>query len=607
MESIVQSLAGIVVAGVLAQWIAWRAGLPSILLLLAVGILAGPVLGWLDPDALFGDLLLPLVSLSVAVILYEGGLSLRLGELRHVGTMVRNLCTIGVVVTWAGGTLFARWCFDVPWNMALLLGALFIVTGPTVIGPMLRQIRPHRSVGTALKWEGIVTDPLGVMVTILVFEVILHGLEGANPVRGVAFTLGMGSLYGVLAGLGMGFLLRRHLLPDHLQNPVSLMLVFVVFGASEQLQPESGLLAVTVMGVTLANQRRVDIRHIVEFKESLQVLLLAVLFVLLAARIDREMLLEISWRHVLFLGALVVVVRPVSVLLSGLGTPMAWRERFFVALVAPRGIVSAALASVIALEFAEHDVADAAMIVPLAFFVIVGTVLVYGTGAPFVARWLGVSSAAHKGLLILGAHEWARALAETLQRVGGDVLLVDTNRNHVGAARMTGLEAVGENILTEGALEDIDLSDRGVFLALTPNDEVNSLACVRLAEVFGRANVYQLETADATEGEDELEVGGRRLFDEDVTYRSITRRHREGWVFKSTRLSQDFTIDDYHELYGADALPLFVVSEDESIVPFDSKLPLQAREGQKLVGLVPGDADPPGRARRRDEAPTDEG
>ena len=605
MEAVVQSLAGIVVAGVLAQWIAWRAGLPSILLLLAVGIVAGPVLGWLDPDALFGDLLLPLVSLSVAVILYEGGLSLRLSELRHVGTMVRNLCTIGVVVTWAGGTLFARWFFDVPWDMALLLGALFIVTGPTVIGPMLRQIRPRRSVGTALKWEGIVTDPLGVMVTILVFEVILHGLEGANPVRGVAFTLGMGSIYGVLAGLAMGFLLRRHLLPDHLQNPVSLMLVFVVFGASEQLQPESGLLAVTVMGVTLANQRRVDIHHIIEFKESLQVLLLAVLFVLLAARIEREMLLQISWRHAAFLGALIVLVRPAAVLLSGVGTPMSWRERFFVSLVAPRGIVSAALASVIALEFAEHDVADAGMIVPLAFFVIVGTVIVYGVGAPFVARWLGVSSAAHRGLLILGAHDWSQALAQTLQRVGGDVLLVDTNRGHVRTARMNGLEAVGENILTEGSLEEIDLSDRGTFLALTPNDEVNSLACVRLAEVFGRANVYQLETADASEGEDELEVGGRRLFDEDVTYSSIARRHREGWIFKSTQLSEDFTIDDYHELYGAHALPLFVVTEDESIVPFDSNLPLRAREGQKLVGLVPGDADPPGRARRRREAKAD--
>ena len=587
METILVSLVAIVAVGVLAQWIAWRVGVPSILLLLGVGIVAGPVSGWLDPDALFGELLLPLVSLSVAIILYEGGLSLRLRELRQVGRVVRNLCTIGAAVTWFGGALFARWLFEVPWTMALLLGALFIVTGPTVIGPLLRQIRPRRSVATALKWEGIVTDPLGVMVAVLVFEVILHGIDGANPARGVAVTLGLGSVLGIVSGLVLGFLLRRHLLPDHLQNPVSLMLVLVVFGASESVQPESGLLAVTVMGVVLANQRNVDVRHIVEFKESLQVLLLAVLFVLLSARIDREVLFDLSWRHPAFLAALVLVVRPAAVLVSTWGTSMPWRERAFIALVAPRGIVSAAMASVLALQLAEHDTENARMIVPIAFFVIVGTVVLYGLGAPWFARLLGMSAKAHRGLLILGAQDWVRALAKLLQQVEGDVLLIDANRRNVSTARMDGLTVSQENILAEGALEDIDLSGRGVFLALTPNDEVNSLACLRMAEVFGRGNVYQLATADESRSETEWELGGRSLFDDDWTHHEIARRFRSGWVFKATKLSETFKLADYREIYGDEVLPMFVVTGGGAIVPYDPDLPLRPREGDKLVGMVP--------------------
>ena len=586
MEGMVQSLAAIVVAGVLAQWVAWRLGLPSILLLLLVGIAAGPVFGLLEPDALFGNLLLPFVALSVAIILYEGGLSLRLRELREVGDVVRNLCTIGVLVTWGGGSLLARALFDVTWAMAFLLGALFIVTGPTVVGPLLRQIRPRASVSNALKWEGIVTDPLGVMVAIVVFEVVLHGVRDADPLLGIGVILGLGGVLGTLAAVGLGWLLRRHLLPDYLQNPVSLMLVLLIFGASESVQSESGLMAVTVMGVVLANLPRVDVRHIVEFKESLQVLLLAVLFVLLSARIEREMLLQIGWAHAAFLAGLILVVRPAAVFLSTLRSSMNWRERAFVALVAPRGIVSAALASVLALELGEHGAPGADRIVPLAFFVIVGTVIFYGLGAPLFARWLGVSASARRGLLVLGAHDWGRALVKTLQAVGADVLLVDANRRNVRSARMEGLHVTQENILAEGSLEDIDLSGRGAFLALTPNDEVNSLACLRMADVFGRSSVYQLQMADESGTDTELELGGRRLFDQAVTYREMARRHAEGQVFKRTKLTEAFTLGDFRERYGDDALPLFVVQTDGTIVPLDPALPLEPREGQTLVGLV---------------------
>jgi NhaP-type Na+/H+ or K+/H+ antiporter len=586
MDTVLYTLIAIVVLGVLAQWIAWRFRLPSILLLLSIGILAGPVFGILDPDRLLGELLLPVVSLSVAIILYEGGLSLRFRELKEVGSVVRNLCTIGVAVTWAGAASAVHLVFGVPWSFALLVGALFIVTGPTVIGPMLRQIRPAGGVGPILKWEGIVTDPLGVMIAVLAFESLIHHGGGMGAAKGVALTIGLGSACGVVAAGIFVFLLQRHLIPDHLQSPASLMLLFLIYGACESAQPESGLFAVTVMGLALANQRRVDIRHVVEFKESLQLLLLAAVFIILAARIDRSYVTEISWRHFLFLGVLMFVVRPAAVLASSIGTRVPWNERFFLMFVAPRGIVSAALASILALQLAEQGFEHARLLIPLTFFVIIATVVAYGLLAPLAARWFGLASTASRGLLLLGAHDWARDMATALQKTGADVLLVDSNRRHVTHARIGGLDARVRNALVEGELEDLDLSGKGTFLALTSNDEVNALACERMTEIFGRSGVFQLVTDQEAARGEELDAGGRRLFGPEVTYKGIGQRVREGWTFKTTPLSVEFTLEDYRARYGEDAIPLFVIEDDGDIRVVTAELAILPRRDERLVALV---------------------
>ena len=590
METVLFTLIAIVVLGVSAQWIAWRLGLPSILLLLTIGLIAGPIGGFVDPDRLLGEMLMPVVSISVAIILFEGGLTLRLRELRQVGPVVRNLSTVGAAITWLGGALSAHFIFGLESRFALLVGALFIVTGPTVIGPMLSQIRPGGGVGPTLKWEGIVTDPLGVMVAILVFESIAQ--HAADPVRGLLLTVGLGSAVGALGAWILAYLLQHHLLPDHLQNPGSLMLVLLVFGVCEAAQPEAGLFATTVMGIVLANQKRADVRHIIEFKESLQVLLLALLFIVLSARVDRELVREVSWRHGVFLASLLFLVRPLGVFLCTLRTKMPWNERAFLCFVAPRGIVSAAMASVIALDLTEQGMDQAKMIVPLAFFVIIGTVAIYGISAPFAARALGLSSESSRGILILGAQNWARALTKTLTSVGGEVLLVDSNPRNVSKARMEGLTASRENFLAEGSLDELDLNGKGTFLAMTSNDEVNALACQRMEELFGRSGVFQLVSEQETSGEAEFEHGGRRLFGEHVTFAQIARRHRRGWVFKATGLSEAFTLEDYRELYGKDALPLFVVTELGAIRVFDAGLKMTPKEGQKLVGLVPPEPVP---------------
>jgi hypothetical protein len=319
--------------------------------------------------------------------------------------------------------------------------------------------------------------------------------------------------------------------------------------------------------------------------------LLALLFIVLSARVDRDMLAQISWRHGVFLAALMLLVRPAAVLASTLGTRMPWNERVFLCFVAPRGIVSAAMASVIALELGHQGVVEASMLVPLAFFVIIGTVLIYGLTAPIAARVLGLSSTASRGLVILGAHAWARDLAKTLGSVGGDVLLVDTNARNIAKARMDGLDARRENLLAEGSIEELDLSGKGIFLAMTSNDEVNALACLRMEELFGRVGVFQLVAEEETEGEAGFELGGRRLFGGHVTFREIGRRHRQGWRFKATPLSETFDLEAYRQVYGQDALPLFVVVDDGSIVVVDANLPVTPREDQRLVGLVPPESE----------------
>lgn len=594
MEGILFRLVAVVVVGVGAQWLSWRLGFPSILLLLLCGILAGPVTGILDPDAILGDLLVPVVSLSVALILFEGGLSLRFRELRRVESVVGRISTLGAAITWLLATVLAVYLFDLPWRMGAVLGAIFLVTGPTVVGPLLRAIRPSGSVGHVLKWEGIVTDPIGAILAVLIFESLLLGNQDDTTrvtLAAAARTVFLGGGIGLAAAWVFLQMLRWHLIPDFLHNSFSLMLVFLAFAGGHMVQHEGGLLTVTVMGIALANQSRVKIAHIVEFKEDLRVLLISFLFIVLAARLSPEHLQAVGWRHLVFLAGLILVVRPLTVLFSTLGSGVSWRERAFLASVAPRGIVSAAMASVLALELHHRGYEEAELFVPLAFTVIIGTVVIYGLGAGPIARWLGVADSNQQGVLILGAHAWARQLGLALKE-HVPVLMVDSNRHNVSQARMAGLRAQHGNLLGEHFVETLDLAGLGRHLALTSNDEVNALACLHMEEVFGRSEVYQLVEEDPEDGQ---ELGGRRLFAGDASFPQIQRMLRAGAVFKSTKLSDEFDLQKYREHYGADALPMFVLDEGSGtlrVLTIDiQRLPEADRT---LISLVlPRDEDSP--------------
>jgi NhaP-type Na+/H+ or K+/H+ antiporter len=604
-ETPLVALALIIVLGAAAQWLAWRARLPSILLLLVFGFLAGPVAraiapGYaIDPDKLFGWLLLPVISLSVAVILFEGGLSLDFRELRGVGSVVRNLVIIGALATWGIATAAAHFMVGLDFRVAALAGAVLIVTGPTVVLPMLRLVRPNGPVGPILKWEGIIIDPLGALLAVLVFEVVVVGRGGDAPAYvGLALlkTVGIGGGLGLLAAGVLTLAIHRYWIPDFLHTSITLMLVAATFAAANMVQSEAGLLAVTIMGVALANQRWADMRPIAEFKENLQVFLLSALFILLSARLRLEDVRGVGLETLAFVLVLVLVGRPVSVFLSTLGSKLRRSERLFLMGMAPRGIVAAAVASVFALALERAGHTQASLLVPLTFATIIGTVLIYGVAAPVLAARLGLADRNPQGALIAGATPLAQAIAGGLEKLGFRTVLVDTNRGNVAAARLAGLKAHTGSILGERVLDEIDLGGLGRLLALTPSNEVNVLAVRRFVRIFGRAEVYQLPLKTDARGRSGLEkhLHGRWLFQNDATYAGLEALLARGATVKATKLTEAFDFRAFREQNGADAVPLFVVAENTRLTVLATDQKTEPRPGQTLISLVvPAEARQP--------------
>ena len=690
-------LAGVVAAGVAAQWTAWRLRLPAILLLLAAGFAFGriPVGGptddvtegaaqavaagdenigdkgrVIDPDdrpnaadddATVGDgttgggaggeagvvaetdpdesplegrgggaviperLLTPAVALAVAVILFEGGLTLRFRELAEVGTAALGLCTAGAAITGVLAALAAKALVFDTWGLAILAGSIFTVTGPTVIVPLLRQIRPSARVGAVAKWEGIVIDPVGAVLAVLAFEVIVLGPRAATTVVPLTIlkTAAVGSLVGVGVGWAMSVLFQRHWVPDYLQNPVALGAVLLGFAASNAVQSESGLVTVTVMGIYLANQHRFDVELLLEFKENLGVLLISVLFVVLAGQLEPQSILDLGWGAVAFIAALVFVIRPAAVFLGTLWSPLTLQEKGFLAWLAPRGIVAAAVASVFALELrheaeevleetppaasadtpeeiAEWELLleDSERLVPLTFLVISASVALYGLTAGPVARRLGLAVANPQGVLFLGGSPVVRAIASALQEKGFTARLVDSNRRNVSAARLEGIETLHGNALSEHITGKVDPSGLGRVLAMTPNDEVNTLAAQNFASLFGRSGCYQLcpqKATGAKKGEGGLNrTGGRLLFREGVTYQTLADLFERGARVKETRITEEFDYPAFLRMNGADAVVLFRIAgtgADRRLRVNVADVTLEPVPGDTLLSLVPPDPE----------------
>ncbi|MGK2741991.1 cation:proton antiporter [Tepidicaulis sp. LMO-SS28] len=581
----------IVATGVIAQWLGARFRVPAILPLLFAGFLLGPGIGVLDPDAVFGDLLFPVISMAVAVILFEGALTLRFADLRGAATPVIRLVTIGVVITVAVLAWAAHEIFGFPWPLALLFGSIGAVSGPTVVMPLLRTVRPTEKVAQILRWEGILIDPVGAVLAVVLFEAIIAAgaLSEGSSILSFIRVFALGGAIGAGLGFGFGWLLKRHLIPDYLINISTLGLVLLSFTASNMAAHESGLVAVTVMGIVLGNMKGLRTGELIDFKESLSVLLISALFIVLAARVDFGPMASIAWQLVLLMAVVLFVARPLNVLVSTLGSDTSWRERALLAWIAPRGIVAAAISAIFAVRLMEADVEGAELLVPLTLVMIVVTVVLQSLTARPLADLLKVAEPAAKGVLIVGGNPFALALAETLHEKGVRVLVADTSWSQTRTARMKGLPVFFGNPVSEHADRELDLIGLGTLLAMSRQPALNALAATRYRHEFGSANVFSVRHDPASFEKDgdplPLELRGHVLFKPEMTLEKLQLMMHEGFKLRVTRLTEEYPFDKLSEHLGGTQHMLLAISPQGLVKPFSEETNLRAGPDWRILYL----------------------
>ncbi len=576
-------LAGILVLGIFAQWMAWKVKLPAILPLILIGLAIGPLSTFFTPDGeklLDGDiifnpeLLFPFVSISVAVILFEGGLTLKLKEIRTLASTVRNILTIGVIVTLIGGFLAAYFIVGLDFRISFLFAALIIVSGPTVITPILRNVKPNQKINTVLKWEGILIDPLGALIAVLAYEFVRSSRPQDDytlvALKGFFLTISTGVFIGIISAFLLYYLLGKNRLPSYLRNVVTLAIVIMGFAFSEFLMRESGLMTATVMGIILANLKIPEIKHILSFKEDINIILISVLFIILSSRINIEQINQLGIQSIILFLILILVIRPLSVYLSTINSNLNFREKLFISWIGPKGIVAAAVASLFSIELLNGEAganisasesADATMLLPLVFLMIIGTVIVQGGSAKFVAKWLKVERQTPNGILFVGANEAARFLANYLQQHQVPVILVDTSHSNVTDARNLGLIAYEGSILKENVTEEMDYSITGRLVALTSSSEINMLACKIFQEEFGEENIFRLISRRENELRD-LEKPKNLIFDGTVDYYNLLQTVRKNPEVKEIKFSSEADFGEFMDKNRKRVIPIFIKSND---------------------------------------------
>lgn len=569
MHDLIVTIALIGTLGIGAQWLAWRTQVPAIVLLLLAGLIAGPATGLVNPNEDFGDLLKPMVALAVAIILFEGGMTLNFAEIRSTAKAVRRIILFAAPLTWALGTLAAYYLAGLSLEASLVFSGIMVVTGPTVIMPLLRQAKLPARTGSVLRWEAIIVDPIGALFAVIAFEAIL-ALTGGHPPMTVALQVMAALLVGVVGGyiltkvLAVAF--SRGLVPDYLKSPIILVAAIVGYAATDLVLAEAGLVTVTVMGIVLANAKLASFTDLRRFKEVMTVLLVSGLFIILTASISLQDILSLGWRDVAYLAALLLLVRPISIMLATIGTELSFRERLLIGWIAPRGVVAVAVSGLFASSLVALGVEDGARLAPLAFLVVLATVILHGFSIGPIARLLGITSADPDGFLIVGANRFSLALAEKLKGSKLPVLIADRNRSRLAAARQAGFETYFGEILSESAEHHLDLSRFGTLIAATDNDAYNTLVCSDFGPELGRARVFELGQEERERDELSVTLGGHRLMKPTMGASRAEHRLREGWTIQRTGLTESYTMDELRKHRHEDARILFAVSSKGDFV-----------------------------------------
>lgn len=592
-QDIIVKVAVIGVLGVGAQWLAWRLRLPAIVLLLVAGLIAGPATGLLRPQEDFGELFQPVVAIAVAIILFEGGLNLSFKDLRGVSTGVRRLVLLGVPLGWLMGALATHFVVGLSWPVAVLFGGIMVVTGPTVIMPLLRQARLAQRPAATLKWEGILNDPIGAILAVLTYEVVRY-VDSGDELLQIGLELLIASTIAVVIGFACGrlmvFAFQRGEVPEFLKAPVILALVIVCYGGANMIEHETGLLAVTAMGVALANARVHSIEEMRRFKENITIVLVSGVFIVLTATLTPEVLKQIDWRFAAFVLVMLFAVRPLTVWLATTKSDLSWKEKALVGWIAPRGVVAVAISGFFGTQLMRLGFDEGQQLIPLSFAMVFATVVAHGFTIGWLSRKLGLSFSGPPGLLIVGASRWSVALAHELRNHKIPVTVADRNWHHLAPARQAGVPFFYGEILSEATERRLNMNQFEHLIATTDNDAYNALVCSDFGPSLGRTKVFQLGP-HSDEEEDPHGVSytlrGRRLFGSGMGYDDLRRRHQDGWSFRATRITEEFDLKQFLASRPEGAEPMLIIRQDGELSFPTQAGRTRASEGDVVISFSP--------------------
>jgi len=590
--------------GLGAQWLAWRLQAPAIVLMSLAGLAVGPL--WsvlfgdplLNPSESFGDVFRPIVSLAVAVILFEGGLVLKFENLREAGKPVRRMIFFGGPLAWVLGTLAARYAAGLDWASAVVFAGVMVVTGPTVIMPLLRQSKLGGRPAQFLKWEGIVNDPIGALFAVAAFEIVRVASQGDNTFAAAVWII-FAAVEGIILGIIFGWIMirafRNGWAPEYLKAPLILGSIILCYALAELVEREIGLVAVTAYGMMLGNSKLAGLTELRKFKEDIAVLLVSGVFVMLTADLTPQIIgSAINMNTLLFLICMLFIVRPLSVWISTAGT-LERNEALLLGWIAPRGIVAVAVSGLFGSllidldRVGRFDFEGADQIAPLAFAMVFATVVLHGFTIGPLARALGLARRERPGVLIVGANAWSLEFTKALQASKVDVIIADSSYRRLRPAREAGLDVFLGEVLSEDAEIKLDHARFSAVAALSTNDSYNSLVCSHFAPELGRHMVHQLSLSEAEESDEKvasLNARGRTLIRRGRTYDGLVRDQYRGWTFSRTGLTDKYTLEQFRE----DRPQADIIAEirpDGSLVLIGPNREARGGDGTTLISFAP--------------------
>ncbi|PHR61147.1 MAG: sodium:proton exchanger [Robiginitomaculum sp.] len=601
------------VLGIGAQWLAWRLQRPAIVLMAIAGLIFGPLMTWLytlgfvqdnetlggivdafrlDPKKDFGDLYRPMIGIAVAIILFEGGLNLRFKDLRDATHAVTRMVVVAAPIAAILGACAAHYIVGLAWDISFMIGGLFVVTGPTVILPLLRQAHLPGRPAAVLKWESIVNDPLGALFAVAGYEFIHFTAMGEHlqfAMIKLVVAAGIGALFGAVSGWGLAWAFRRGDVPEYLKAPVVLVWVLFIYVMANEIAEETGLVAVTALGIAMANSKFAAMVEMRRFKENIAVLLVSGIFVVLTATLTPEVLQSMDWRVMAFVLAMMFIVRPVAVFVSTIWSGLNWRETLLVSWIAPRGVVAVAVAGLFATELQAIGRPEGAIFVPLAFALVFATVLSSGFTITPLSKALGFAKKRSEGVMIVGANPWSLGLAKALKEMDIPVLIADTNWRRLRGARLEGLSVFYGEVLSENADHRLDHSAFEHLIAATPNDAYNALVCVEFAPELGRHRVFQISGQESEEADPaaiNFTARGRTLSTHGRNFDVLTRDWWGGWRFRSTTLSDEYSFESFVKDRG-DEIDILLAKRPDGSLDFLSPEQKSKTEGSTLLSFGP--------------------